>query len=125
MSVSPTRDVQGGQALLGQAPLALQLRPAPVERRPQVAAADQLADLVERHPELAQGEDAAQLRQLGRRVVAVRRRRVDPDRPEQAERVVGAQLLRADAGEAGELADREHVETYLDFPPGGRSSIGA
>ena len=119
------RDVEGGEALLGQVPFTLQLRAPPLECGSQVAAADERSDLVERHPELAKGEDAAQLRQLSRRVVAVGARRIDPHRPEQAERVVGAQLLGADAGKASELADREHVETYLDFPSGGRSSICA
>ena len=40
-------DVQGGQPLLGQAPIALELDATPVECDTEVAAANQLADLIE------------------------------------------------------------------------------
>ncbi len=94
------RDLQRRQALLHEPSLAFQVRPAAVQGGSQVAATDEAADLLERHPELAQGEDAPQLRQLGRRVVAIPARWVDPDGAEQRELVVGTQLLGADAAEA-------------------------
>ena len=64
--------------------LALQLRAAAVEDRwPGPRRRRRAGDLGERHADVAQGEDPPQLRQLGRRVVAVAGRRVDPRRAEQ------------------------------------------
>ena len=116
-------DLERGQPPLDLAPLRFEGGPSPLQRRPQVgAAAHQLADLGQAHAHVAQGQDPAQLRQLGRRSSSGSRPRIDPGRGEQAGRVVGAQDLGRDAGEGREPADGEHGSTYHDsgltFPSG-------
>jgi hypothetical protein len=79
--------------------LVVELASPPLERRRQVrVAADEITERSPTQSELAEGEDPAELRQLGRGVVAVARARVDPGRREEALGVVRAQDLRRNAG---------------------------
>ena len=96
------RDVERPQPLLRALTLPFQLRTAPLEGLAKVAAGHQPPDLIQRQPELAQGQDATQLRQLGGRVVAVVVRRIHPHRSEDPELVVGTQLLGGEPAEARE-----------------------
>ena len=103
-------DVERREAAVDLAPLALELASPSLEGGPEVRSArDEPADLGQAEAHVAERHDPAELRQLGRRVVAVVGRGVDPDRPEQAERVVRAKNLRRDAGQPRERTDREHA----------------
>ena len=87
-------DVERCQAPVDLAPFLLQLGPSPLEGRPEVRATRyQPADLGQADAHVAQRDDPAKVGELGRRVIAVVGRRIDPDRSEQAERVVRAKDL--------------------------------
>ena len=87
---------------------------------------ENLADLVERHLQLAQpADDLGGLELLGP-VAAVARERVDVGRPEQVELVVVPERADAQPGEPRELPDREEVIGHVGIvdPRVGRESSG-
>ena len=83
---------------------------------PRVVASEHLADLLERHLEVAQGRDRPCRLELIARVAAVRRRLVDRRRHQQPDAVVVAQRPDGQAAQAGELADAQTVVSGRGHP---------
>ena len=102
-------DVERAETTLDGSPFRLERGPAPIEDRRQVlAAGHEPGDLGERHADVAERDDPAQLRQLRGRIGAVRRGRVDPRGAEQTGLVPRPEGLGRDAAEVRERADPEH-----------------
>ena len=102
-------DVERGEAALDFPAFVFQLNTPSIESHPEIhAALDERPDLGKADTHVAQGQDPADVRELGRRVVAITARRIRPDGAEQPHQVIRPQDLGRDAGESRERADREH-----------------
>ena len=118
-------DVDRGETAIDLTPFALEFASPSVEGLPEICTPrDEAADLGQTDAHVPERDDPSKLWQLRGRVVAVVGRWVDPDRPEQGQRVIRPKHLGRDAGEAGEGADREHVPSIpLDLPPWSRFTL--
>jgi hypothetical protein len=96
------------------------LRDEQVARR-EVLRREHLAHPLHGHLEVTEASDDLRDRDLGERVAAVARARIDGGGLEQADLVVVPQRLDAEVGDAGEVSDREHAP-MVDPPAGGESS---